>query len=61
MFKIQDVLIPGRFFCFILQLLLTISVGFGWKDFVLAAEDNNTSEYDIKVEFFVCLSIFWLC
>ena len=47
MFKMHDVLIPGRFFCFILQLLLTISAGFGYKDFVLAiVSDENDEDYN---------------
>ena len=34
MFQIQDVLIPGRFVCFILQLLLTISIAFAHDDYL---------------------------
>ena len=63
MFKMQDVLIPGRFFCFILQLLLTISAGFGYKDFVLAiTQDEDSDDYDKEVtRFFVILGFFLLC
>ena len=41
MFQIQDVLIPARFICFILQVLLTISLGWGYKDFI---DINNQQE-----------------
>ena len=60
MFKMEDVLIPGRFFCFILQVLLTLSAGFGYKDFIKANLDQSVSEYDLKVRFFVILGFFWL-
>ena len=56
----EDVLIPGRFFCFILQVLLTLSAGFGYKDFIKANLDQSVSEYDLKVRFFVILGFFWL-
>ena len=59
MFQVQDVLIPGRFVCFILQFLLTIAIPFGYKDFIEATDDND--EYKIKVRFFVYISFFLLC
>ena len=52
MFQIQDVLIPARFICFILQVLLTLSLTWGWENFVEFKED--------KVGFFILLSIFLL-
>ena len=63
MFKMHDVLIPGRFFCFILQLLLTISAGFGYKDFVLAiVSDENDEDYNkVVTRYFVLLGFFLLC
>ena len=50
MFQIQDVLIPARFICFILQVLLTLSLTWGWKNFIESEED--------KVGFFILLSFF---
>ena len=44
MFQIQDVLIPGRFVCFILQLLLTISIAFGHQDFLEAGGATKGSD-----------------
>ena len=56
----QDVLIPGRFFCFILQLLLSISAGFGWEDFVKASAEGGDINEPKKI-YFVLLGFFWLC
>lgn len=35
MYQVQDVLIPARFICFILQVLLTITIGFNWRDYII--------------------------
>ena len=65
MFQIQDVLIPARFICYILQVLLTISMGFGYEDFILSAiyatEDNVTNiKKDLTTKYWAFLSIFYL-
>ena len=65
MFQIQDVLIPARFICYILQVLLTISIGLGYKDFInsaiYATKDNNTKfQKDLETRFWALLSIFYL-
>ncbi len=52
MFQIQDVLIPARFICFILQVLLTVSLTWGYENFL--------QEKDEKVGFFILLSFFLL-
>ena len=58
----QDVLIPGRFFCFILQILLTISAGFGYKDFVSVITSEESDDYKkVVTRFFVLLGFFLLC
>ena len=57
MFQVQDVLIPGRFICFILQVLLTISIMFGYKDFISAMNDSD-SEKNTKIRFFVLFGFF---
>ena len=41
-------------------VLLTLSAGFGYKDFIKANLDQSVSEYDLKVRFFVILGFFWL-
>ena len=63
MYKMQDVLIPGRFFCFILQILLTLSIFIGREDFISAiVTKEEDSDYHKKVEtrFIVWLSFFCL-
>ena len=57
MFQVQDVLIPGRFICFILQVLLTISIMFGYKDFISAMNDSD-SEKNTKIRFIVLFGFF---
>ncbi len=62
MFKMQDVLIPGRFFCFILQLLLTISCCFGYKDFVNVVSEKGDEDYNkLVTRYFLLLGFFLLC
>ena len=62
MFKMQDVLIPGRFFCFILQLLLTISAAFGYKDFVNVVAEKGEEDYNkLVTRYFLLLGFFLLC
>ena len=58
MFQVQDVLIPGRFICFILQVLLTISILFGYKDFTLAMNDSDSDTKKTQLRFFVLLGFF---
>ena len=58
MFQVQDVLIPGRFICFILQVLLTISILFGYKDFTLAMNDSDSDTKKTQIRFFVLLGFF---
>ena len=58
MFQVQDVLIPGRFICFILQVLLTISISFGYKDFTLAMNDSDSDTKKTQLRFFVLLGFF---
>ena len=58
MFQVQDVLIPGRFICFILQVLLTISILFGYKDFTLAMNDSDSDTKKTQIRFFVILFFF---
>ena len=58
MFQVQDVLIPGRFICFILQVLLTISISFGYKDFTLAMNDSDSDTKKTQIRFFVLLGFF---
>jgi hypothetical protein len=61
MFQIQDVLIPGRFVCFILQLLLTISVAFGHDDFLKVGGVTQDSDiYKDNVVRFSILESFFL-
>ena len=65
MFQIQDVLIPGRFICFILQLLLTISVAFGHEDFlkvggIIKGSDiykDNVVRFSLLESFFLLFEI----
>ena len=57
----QDVLIPGRFFCFILQILLTLSIFIGREDFISAivTKDENKDDYKKEENAFIAyLSIF---
>ena len=58
MFQVQDVLIPGRFICFILQVLLTISISFGYKDFPLAMNDSDSDTKKTEIRLFVLLGFF---
>ena len=58
MFQVQDVLIPGRLICFILQVLLTISISFGYKDFTLAMNDSDSDTKKTQIRFFVLLGFF---
>ena len=58
MFQVQDVLIPGRFICFILQVLLTISILFGYEDFTLAMNDSDSDTKKTQIRFFVLLGFF---
>ena len=60
MFQIQDVLIPGRFVCFILQLLLTISVAFGHEDYLMAGAVKDSDVYKQNVIKFSILESFFL-
>ena len=58
----QDVLIPGRFFCFILQLLLTISAAFGYKDLVNVVAEKGDEDYNkLVTRYFILLGIFIFC
>ncbi len=62
MFKMHDVLIPGRFFCFILQLLLTISAAFGYKDFVNVVAEKGEEDYNkLVTRYFLLLGFFLFC
>ena len=58
MFQVQDVLIPGRFICFILQVLLTISILFGYEDFTLAMNDSDSDTKKTEIRLFVLLGFF---
>ena len=60
MFQIQDVLIPGRFVCFILQLLLTISLAFGHEDYLIAGAIKDSDNYKDKLVRFSVLESFFL-
>ena len=64
MFEIQDVLIPARFICYILQVLLTLSIGFGYEEFILTAMyenlDNKDYKKDLEVRYWILLSIFYV-
>ena len=54
MFQIQDILIPARFICYILQVLLTISIGISYQDFI------NSDELKVyKIRYWVFLSFFY--
>ena len=62
MFKMQDVLIPGRFFCFIIQVLLTISCCFAYKDFVNVVSEKGDEDYNkLVTRYFLLLGFFLLC
>ena len=56
MYQIQEVLIPARFICYILQVLLTISLAFARKDFY---DDEDGSQLLFKKQFWVLLSFFY--
>ena len=58
MFQIQDVLIPTRFICFILQVLLTISLGWGFKDFIDINNQKEINGFWSLLSFFFILEIF---
>ncbi len=58
MFQIQDVLIPTRFICFILQVLLTISLGWGYKDFIDINNQKEINGFWSLLSFFFILEIF---
>ena len=61
MFKMQDVLIPGRFFCFIIQVLLTISCCFAYKDFVNVVSEKGDEDYNkLVTRYFLLLGFFLL-
>jgi hypothetical protein len=53
MFQVQDVLIPGRFICFILQSLLTIAIGFAYKDFFPDTTENRPIFWGILILFWI--------
>ena len=58
----QDVLIPGRFFCFIIQVLLTISCCFAYKDFVNVVSEKGDEDYNkLVTRYFLLLGFFLLC
>ena len=57
MFQIQDVLIPARFICFILQVLLTLSLTWGWKNFIEPNNESDKIEYAIILSFFLLLEL----
>ena len=62
MFKMQDVLIPGRFFCFIIQVLLTISCCFAYKDFVNVVSEKGDEDYNkLVTRYFLLIGFFLLC
>ena len=58
MFQIQDVLIPARFICFILQVLLTISLGWGYKDFIDINNQQEINGFWSLLSFFFIFEIF---
>ncbi len=59
MFQIQDVLIPARFICYILQVLLTIAIGFGNEDFISATVDEDSDKHKrVLVRFAILLALF---
>ena len=60
MFQIQDVLIPARFICFILQVLLTLSILFGRSDFILASVEENSDKYKGVRDSFITYLVFFL-
>ena len=63
MFQTQDVLIPARFICFILQFLLTLDIAFGWEDYVDATKVTDEG-HKIKLKLkklFVFLGFFYAC
>ena len=57
MFQIQDILIPARFICYILQVLLTISIGIACDDFVNSERYPELKAY--KTRYWVFLSFFY--
>ena len=61
MFQIEDVLIPARFICYILQVLLTISCAFEYEDFIDSTiEGNSQNENKVMIRYWVILSLFFL-
>ena len=59
MFQIEDVLIPARFICYILQVLLTITIGFAKDDFINSQNYGNEGNNKYKNRFWALLSIFY--
>ena len=59
MFQIEDVLIPARFICYILQVLLTITIGFAKDDFINSQNYGNEDINKYKNRFWALLSIFY--
>ena len=57
MFQIQDILIPARFICYILQVLLTIAIGIAYKDFINTERYPDLDEY--KDRYWGLLSLFY--
>ena len=48
MFQIQDILFPARFICYILQALLTISIGISNEDFINSERYPELKAYKTK-------------
>ena len=57
MFQIQDILIPARFICYILQVLLTISIGIACDDFVNSERYPELKAY--KTKYWVFFLFLW--
>lgn len=60
MYAICDVLIPTRFVCFIIQILLSISIVFSYEDNIFNEVGKSTSKTsaafkDRKKEFTICI------
>ena len=60
MFQTQDVLIPARFICFILQFLLTLDIAFGYRDYVEATKVND-NDNEATPKLFLYLGFFYAC
>ena len=59
MYQIQEVLIPARFICYIMQVLLTIALCFGKEDFILATVDEDSNKHKrVLVRFAILLALF---